>query len=115
MTEELLEIAGSNRDEFLTLDYTYGKTSWWKELTSFAKNNDIDNFIKLWATLLLNDESHLVCQEELYEIWNYYRGPFRETNWDTKMIEPCENFMKMSYRDFEKLTNEFIDKSNADK
>jgi hypothetical protein len=60
--------------------------------------------------LFLNNQQHFVCQEELYEIWNFYRGPFRADEKFTKIGEPSETFMKIEYSDFERLIDENIGK-----
>lgn len=112
MTQEILEIAENNRDEFLNLLYFYGKETWWGDIIRFAKNEELDKFISLWVKLFLNEQNHFICQEELYEIWNFYRGPFRNDENYTKIIEPSMNFMKISYDDFERLIDENIEKKN---
>lgn len=112
MTQETLEIAEDNRDEFLTLLFIYGKETWWEEIIRFAKNEELDNFVELWVKLFLNKQNHFICQEELCEIWNFYRGPFRNDEYSTKMIEPSMDFMKISYDDFETLIDEKIEKKN---
>lgn len=63
--------------------------------------------------MFLNEQKHLVCQEELYEVWNYYRGPFRtDDNFSGEMIEPCKTFMSITYNNFEKYIDESIDNYN---
>ena len=115
MTQEILEIAEENRDEFLNLLYIYGKETWWGKLIQSAKNEEFEAFIDLWVELFLNNQQHFVCQEELYEIWNFYRGPFRTDENFTKIGEPSETFMKIEYSDFEKHIDENIGKHNTDK